>query len=273
MATSIIPNEGKVRLLDMLFGGVGFANVRIKLIKADFTLSATMVHADLSFADFTGYAAATPVYGTATFERRRGMATDSERTFTRSAGATSNSIYGYAVVDTGVTPNKLLKVQKEVSAGAMSTTGDLYKVQDIWLSDSDAGVVPNEGKTRRLDMLFGGVGFSDVRIKLISREFQMSAALVYGDLRFADFSGYADVTPAYGSAAISSGKGRSVDSQRTFTHDGGGVGNNIYGYAVVDTAASKLLKVRRGDTPGPVSMAVYGDFYKVTDEWLLSSLA
>lgn len=134
-ANAVIPNEGKLRLLACLTGGVGTADWRIMLIKADFTLSESLEYLDLSFADFSGYAAATPSFGAPAIVGGKAKAVDAQRTFLHNGGATPNTIYGHALVDTDV--NKLLKVQKESTSVTMAAVNDSYKVTEALTFDND----------------------------------------------------------------------------------------------------------------------------------------
>lgn len=118
--------------------------------------------------------------------------------------------------------------------------------------------VPDVGKVRLLDMLVDGDGFSGVRCRLYKNSVTISDATVLGDFTEANFSGYSQSTPSFGSASIVSGKGKIIEgSFETFIHNGGGTSNSVYGYYVVDSATPELLWAEA--FPSPISVANNGD--------------
>jgi len=68
----------------------------------------------------------------------------------------------------------------------------------------------------------------------------------------ADFSGYSSITsPSWPDASEDGGKWV-IEMEFEFTHDGGGTGNTIYGYYVVDSGGNLVMAHRFGS---PVDMS------------------
>jgi len=131
-------------------------------------------------------------------------------------------------------------------------------------------VVPNEGEVRLLDMLVGGDSFTDVRLRLYKNNYTPVAGSTFGDFTQADFSGYAEETPAFGSATVVNGKGTIVDAAaRLFIHTGGGTANTVYGYYVVDDLNNEILWAER--FPSPILMSVAADQIAITLQFALGS--
>lgn len=132
-------------------------------------------------------------------------------------------------------------------------------------------VVPDQGEIRLLDMLINAVGMTNVRLRLYKAiSPALSQDTVYADFTIANFSGYADVTPAMGAASTVSHKGKIVDgSVRNFTHNGGGTSNTVLGYYVVDTGTSKVLWAEAFSSSQ--SMANNGDNIAITLALTLNS--
>lgn len=99
----LVPNEGKVALLDKLNAGGGLGAAVLSLYKNSVALSASTVFADFDEADFSGYSSATPSFGSAAISGGKAVITDaSPRAFTHDSGGTDNDIYGYFVHESGV---------------------------------------------------------------------------------------------------------------------------------------------------------------------------
>lgn len=119
----IVPDEGEVRLLDMLTNAVGMSSVRLRLFKNNLTPAQGTVYSDFTEATFSGYASATPAFGAAATVSHKGTITDAaSRSFTHNGGATSNTIYGYYVVDTGT--SKVLWAERFSPSQALANFGD-----------------------------------------------------------------------------------------------------------------------------------------------------
>lgn len=124
---------------------------------------------------------------------------------------------------------------------------------------ADTLLTHNQGKVRVNDAAISVLGAS-FKVKLIKADFTQAAALVYTDLTFADFSGYADWAPTNGATSITSGVGISDGGTHDFVHDGGGTANTIYGAALVTEEAgpvNNLIATIKFDTPA--AMASNGD--------------
>lgn len=101
MSNSVIPDVSKVPMLKNCFGITAKYPALVKLFKNDAIISNTTVKAELTEADFSGYAAESlvgaAVSGTLDADGRALCAWTAVQ-FTKS-GATANSVYGYWVED------------------------------------------------------------------------------------------------------------------------------------------------------------------------------
>lgn len=96
-----------------------------------------------------------------------------------------------------------------------------------------------------------------------------SDATVLGDFTIADFSGYANASPSMTTPSEISGKGTTIDSaERSFTHNGGGTGNTIYGYYVTDAIGGLVWAEAFS---APVTMNASGHQIKITLQLTLDS--
>lgn len=89
---------------------------------------------------------------------------------------------------------------------------------------------------------------------------------VIGDFTPADFSGYANVVMGGNWSSVPSYAGFASTVQgpgiATFTHNGGGVSNDIYGYYVKRTSDNQFLFAEKNPS-GPVTMSTNGQIYVV----------
>ena len=131
-------------------------------------------------------------------------------------------------------------------------------------------VVPDEGEKRMLDCMVNGYGSTGWRLALFQNNLTPGPSTVFADLTLATFSGYAEVTPAFGAATTVSDKGQTEDTfQRTFVCDGGGIGNTIYGYVVYDALVNVILWAERFDFS--VVMTTNGNTIRVTTKLTAAS--
>lgn len=130
-------------------------------------------------------------------------------------------------------------------------------------------VVPDAGEIPMLDAVTAALG---LKLRLYKNNYTPSQSTVIGDFsgNEANFSGYAAATPAMGASSTISHKATSVDAAtRTFTHNGGGTANTIYGYYVTDAGATIVYWAER--LPAPVTMGSNGDTINVTLQLTLNS--
>ncbi len=124
-------------------------------------------------------------------------------------------------------------------------------------------VVPDEGEVHLLDMLVGGTDMTGLHLRLYKNNLTPDQDTVLSDFTEADFSGYAQVSPSFGSASTVSHKGKIVDtSARNFTHNGGGTSNTVYGYYLVNSFDNVCLWAERFSSSQVV--AVSGDTITIT---------
>lgn len=124
-------------------------------------------------------------------------------------------------------------------------------------------VVPNEGELDLLALIKAGT-FS---LRLFQNNATIDASTILADLTVATFSGYSSQNLSYGSITTN-GSGQATMTATTihFDHNGGATGNTIYGYYLVNTSTSKVVKAEKFDTA--VAMQFLGDRITITDTML-----
>lgn len=129
MATVYFVNEGELDLLDVYIAN---ATLKIGLFKNDATVNDATVLADLTAADFSGYAAWTPTHGAAATVSNQGKAAAGSHNFDHNGGGTANTIYGAYLWndDTG----KLLKAVKFDAPITMDDAADRITVTESLLA-------------------------------------------------------------------------------------------------------------------------------------------
>lgn len=120
----MIPNEGQIRALN----DIKASTLLCKLFTNNLTFGVGTVIGDLTEATFSGYAAVTLSFGTvATNGSGQAEMVSATATFTRAVGATSNSVYGWYLVDSFNT--KLVALDNVTSAPkSMTTVGDTITI-------------------------------------------------------------------------------------------------------------------------------------------------
>lgn len=121
MSTAVIPDEGMKRLQDKM-NGVGALNFTLRLFQNNFTPVKGSIFSDFTDATFSGYVAQTCTFGAGTVTSNISTAVAAAITFTRSIGATSNTIYGWYLVD--VTTSKVFAANLLATPKVMGTSGD-----------------------------------------------------------------------------------------------------------------------------------------------------
>lgn len=119
------PDVGENLALEMITNKTAPQNLVLKLYKNNITPSDTDTAATYTEADFTGYSAIT-LTGASWGSASGGTIAYAQQTFTCS-GASSNSIYGYFVIQT--TSTVLLYSERDASAPfTVAVSGDAVKV-------------------------------------------------------------------------------------------------------------------------------------------------
>ena len=122
--------------------------------------------------------------------------------------------------------------------------------------------VPDVGENIALEALVNKTAAQNLVLKLFSSNTtpaESDTAVTYTE---ATFSGYAAITLTGASWGAASG-GSIAYAQQTFTHNGGGVSNSIYGYFVIQTTSGTLVYSER-DGAAPFTLANNGDNVKLT---------
>lgn len=131
-----VPDVGELAfLLDHLAGNL--AGAELCLFQNNATVNDATTLAGITEADFDGYAREPLAthWGTPGMVAGRASVDTDLITFTKAAGATTNNIYGYYVVDSA---GDLLFLEKDPAAPiAMSTTGDTYSVKITFTEKSE----------------------------------------------------------------------------------------------------------------------------------------
>jgi hypothetical protein len=123
--------------------------------------------------------------------------------------------------------------------------------------------MPSVGRAGLLQMaLASGTIGKSFFVYLAQNDFdETDPDLELGDLTQADFSGYSAVEVSAGTVTIdSNGDGQFVLAEATFSHNGGGTSNTIYGYYIryaIDGSPASLLWVVK--FAAPISMAIGTD--------------
>lgn len=123
-------------------------------------------------------------------------------------------------------------------------------------------LVPNVGENLALEMVVNKTAAQNLVLKL----FQSNTTPAEGDTAVtyteSTFSGYVAATLTGASWGAASG-GSIAYAQQTFTHNGGGTSNSIYGYFMVQASSGTLFLAER-DGAAPFSMTNNGDNIKIT---------
>lgn len=106
-----------------------------------------------------------------------------------------------------------------------------------------AAVYLVEGRVELLERL-RAADSANWRIGLFQSNTTINATDTLATYTLATFSGYAPVAVTWAPAVESSGVGRTQGTVATFVHNGGGVGNTIYGYVVYHVSGKALFAER-----------------------------
>lgn len=127
-----------------------------------------------------------------------------------------------------------------------------------------AATIPGEGRIR-LGIRTQTQG-SSWRLRLFKNDITPGVSSALADFTEANFSGYSEGTPSWGSFALNgSNAAESVASQISYSHNGGGTSNTIYGWYLVEidgTLGNKVLAAER--FANPITMAASGDVIRIT---------
>lgn len=125
-----------------------------------------------------------------------------------------------------------------------------------------ANVYLQQGDVKTLDEIVAS-GDVWVGLHLFKNNHVPDVTDVNGDYTEANFSGYAAISAlSFGAAFVNpDGKGEVDASPESFTHNGGGTSNTIYGAYVTDDGGDVVYAERFG---APISMASNGDLITYT---------
>jgi hypothetical protein len=124
-------------------------------------------------------------------------------------------------------------------------------------------LVPDVGENLILAMIVNKTAPQDLVLKLYSSNTtpaETDTAVTYTEATFSGYSAIPLTGATWGSPSAGS---ITYSSQQTFTHNGGGVSNSIYGYFVVQSVSGTLLYAER-DGSAPFTLTNNGDNVKIT---------
>lgn len=124
----VLVNQGETIMLEALVNKTAPQTLVLKLFKNNYTPVETTTEADVTEADFTGYASVSLTPATwATTPGAPSDVTYPEQTFTSSANQAAQSIYGYYLVQT--TSGKLVAAERFTNGPySIQNLGDAIKV-------------------------------------------------------------------------------------------------------------------------------------------------
>ena len=248
----IYPYEGRKLAAERIVGkkenGYSTAAGRLclrLLTNANLTLGNETVFADLTEASGTWYATrqflATEWTAAVSNGLNNAIVSSPPVMYAYSGASAGVTIYAWAL-----TTDPTLGEDKILFAGAldapkqMAAVGDEFGLSLEFTSASlGSGLtLPNEGKMRLMDRLFGRANSQrNLSLRLFKNNLALAAEANLEDFTVANYSGYADQSITYTgwpSAVLNqSNRGQcSHASTNTFTHNGGSVPNAVYGYVV-----------------------------------------
>ena len=122
MSTALIPDEGMVVLQDKMNSVGLIAGYTLRLFQNNFTPSKSSVFSSFTVATFSGYAGVAITWGAGSISANISTALAPAAVFTRSIGATSNTIYGWYLTDSGGT--KVIACNLLAAPKVMGVSGD-----------------------------------------------------------------------------------------------------------------------------------------------------
>lgn len=122
--------------------------------------------------------------------------------------------------------------------------------------------VPNTGENIALGVLVNKTAAQDLVLRLYQNNIVPADTDTAATYTEATFSGYAPITLS-GATWGTPTNGSIAYPQQTFTHDGGGTSNNIYGYYVTQVTSGTLVYSER-DPAAAFLIANLGDNIKIT---------
>lgn len=123
-------------------------------------------------------------------------------------------------------------------------------------------LVPDTGENLVLEMVVNKTAPQNLVLKLFQSNTTPAEGDIAGTYTEATFSGYSSATLTGASWGAASG-GTIAYAQQTFTHNGGGISNNIYGYYMIQTTSGTLFLAER-DGAAPFAISNNGDNIKIT---------
>ena len=123
-------------------------------------------------------------------------------------------------------------------------------------------VVPDVGENVILEAIVNRTAPQNLVLRLFQSNTTPAEGDTAGTYTEATFSGYSAITLTGASWAAASG-GSIAFAQQTFTHNGGGVSNAIYGYYLTQLGSGILVWAER-DATAPVTIANNTETIKIT---------
>jgi hypothetical protein len=143
-----------------------------------------------------------------------------------------------------------------------------------------AGIIPNEGEKILLEAMVGKTAAGNLKLKLFTNNYTPAHDDVIADYtEMGAVQGYTEktLTPAGWNAGVE-GTGIGTSSankayieypQQTFTADGTGGAQTVYGYVIMNDAETKVIAAERFSSPQ--TYATSGDSIKITPKLTLGT--
>lgn len=124
-------------------------------------------------------------------------------------------------------------------------------------------VVVDDGELKMLDILRTQINSDAWEIHLFQNNHTPAEDDTAADYTEATFSGYSEQTvDDFGAPSLVSGEAQVAASLNTWTHNGGAVGNDIYGYYITHSVSGDLMWAER-DPNGPITIDTLNQTYNV----------
>jgi hypothetical protein len=132
----VVPDVGEVYIMNSWLAGFPPSSLFVRLYQNNFTPDQNTLLSDLTVATFSGYAQASVTLGTFTTVAHKAKSVGTAaQVFTHNGGGTSNTIYGYYVVDTFT--GNLVWVERFGSSQIMLNNGDQISITLQFTANSE----------------------------------------------------------------------------------------------------------------------------------------
>lgn len=132
----VVPDVGELYILAAWISGFPPSSLFVRLYQNNYTPLDSTILSDLTVATFSGYSQQSVTLGTPTEVANKAKTVGTApQVFTHNGGGTSNTIYGYYVVDTST--GDLVWVERFGSSQIMTNNGDQISITIQFTADSE----------------------------------------------------------------------------------------------------------------------------------------